>query len=74
MGDSWEKVVLKQKKSRYSNPLWIYRFGFRRYIHRRDIDALFRKENILAGVPLPAFLLTHRVRSSTISTSKYPHF
>ena len=33
----------------------------------------FRKKNILAGVPLPAFLLTHRVRSSTISTSKYSH-
>ena len=28
-----------------------------------------KKEGIPVGVPLPTFLLTHRVRSSTISTS-----
>lgn len=30
-----------------------------------------KKESIPVGVPLPTFLLTHGVRSSTISTSEY---
>nr|DAL63256.1 MAG TPA_asm: hypothetical protein [Caudoviricetes sp.] len=34
-------------------------------------SALIGISGILVGVPLPTFLLTHRVRSSTISTSKY---
>ena len=38
---------------------------------RFENEAPFSIIGILAGVPLPAFLLTQRVCSSTISTSKY---
>lgn len=31
----------------------------------------FKTNGILVGVPIPTFLLTFKVRSSTISTSKY---
>ena len=34
-----------------------------------DYPTLHRTKKLLAGVPLPTFLLTQRVRSSTISTS-----
>ena len=39
---------------------------FMRYL---VFDYIGKKRRYLAGVPLPTFLLTHRVRSSTFSTS-----
>ena len=42
-------------------------------VHLYRLRVIIPNKRYLAGVPLPAFLLTQRVRSSTISTSNTPY-